>query len=112
MSEDITPASGSHSQKSCSARAGTGLKSVLRLRPGRAKVCHTRLPHRLRSLYQRQPAIPVALGPIHDSEEFLLQRFRDRAAAAFPNGDAVDRADGRDLRGGAGEEDLVTIGKG
>ena len=40
-------------------------------------------------------------------EEFLLQLLRDRAAPSLADRNAVHRADGRDLGGGAGEEYFI-----
>ena len=44
---------------------------------------------------------------MHDIEEMPLDLLGHRSAPAAADGDAVDAANGRDLRRGAGEEDLV-----
>src|SRR5438445_3368812 len=55
----------------------------------------------------REPVVPVGFGAGQNGEEFVLETLGDRAAATRADGDAVDRTQGRDFRGGAGEEDFV-----
>src|SRR5262249_20942361 len=60
-----------------------------------------------RRLQVGQPALVLPLAPGHDVEECRLEHRRQRTARAGPDLAAVDLADRRDLRRGAGEEDLV-----
>src|SRR5687768_105924 len=59
-------------------------------------------------LDQLQPAPLVGRLAAEQAEERLLEHRCDRAAAAGANRQAVDRADGRDLGGGAGEKHLIS----
>src|ERR1017187_3343364 len=62
---------------------------------------------RLAGTNRRKPPVAVRLRAVDDSEELLLQLLRDRAAPSLADGNAVHRADGRDLGGGAGEEYFI-----
>src|ERR1039458_6065632 len=63
--------------------------------------------HWLSRVHRRQPSIAVRYGAADQGKEFLLQLLRDGAAMALADRDAVDGANGRDLRGGSGKEHLV-----
>src|ERR1017187_1210843 len=62
---------------------------------------------RLAGINRRKPPVAVRLRAVDDSEELLLQLLRDRAAPSLADGNAVHRADVRDLGGGAGEEYFI-----
>src|SRR6218665_635826 len=54
-----------------------------------------------------QPLGVLRVAAGHDVEEGVLDLLGDGAAGALADLDAVEFADGRDFRGGAGEEGLV-----
>src|SRR5437773_1863451 len=66
-----------------------------------------RSPALLLGIHKCQPAVPIGRLATDDSEEFALQALGDRSAAAFADGDLVDRTDGRHFGGGADEEGFV-----
>src|SRR5690606_10950039 len=53
------------------------------------------------------PAPSILGRAVDETEEHRLQLLRDRPALAGADLDAIDRADGRDLRGRAGQKHLV-----
>src|SRR5712692_5033670 len=57
--------------------------------------------------YWRKPVVAVGFAAAGDGEEFFLQLAGDGAGYAFADLDVVDRTDGGDFDGGAGEEDFV-----
>ena len=54
-----------------------------------------------------EPTPAIGRRAVEQPEEQVLQLLRDRAALAFADGNLVDGAHGRDLRGGARQEHLV-----
>ena len=64
---------------------------------------------RLAGVHVRQPAVTVGRFAVDDVEERRLERLGDRSAPAVADGDLVNRPDGRDLDGGAGEERIGNI---
>jgi hypothetical protein len=55
----------------------------------------------------RKPVVTVRLAAIEDAEKLFANCLRDGTNLSVGNSDFVDRANRRDLRGGAGEEDFV-----
>src|SRR6266404_5871317 len=56
---------------------------------------------------RRQPVIAVRLLAANDAVKLCLQSLGHRAELALAHGNLVDRADGCDFSGGAGEENFV-----
>src|ERR1017187_7697016 len=56
---------------------------------------------------RREPAVSIHARAINHAEEFFLQPLGDGAPAAGADGDPVDRADRRNFRRRAAEENLV-----
>src|SRR5512140_3216431 len=58
-------------------------------------------------LDRREPVVVLAVAAVHDLEEGRLDALGDGPARAAADRAAVELADGRDFRRGAGEEGLV-----
>src|SRR6201996_3911018 len=62
---------------------------------------------RFANLYRRQPVIAIRRKAVHYIEEGLVQRAGDRTHLAVADQDAIDRAQMRYFRSGAGKEGLI-----
>src|ERR1700758_4884228 len=58
-------------------------------------------------IYRRKPVVAIRPRATYDPEELLGKLMRDGPGGAVLDQDAIDGADRGDLRGGAGEENLV-----
>src|SRR5579859_7554333 len=63
--------------------------------------------YRLVYRHRREPVEAVWCGAIHDSEELMLQRFRDWPHGPLVHADFIDGAYGSNFRRGAAEENFV-----
>src|SRR5205807_5117240 len=62
---------------------------------------------RLFGIDVREPAVHIRDASVDDVEECLLQGLRKGTALTAPDGDAIDRSDGRDLGRGPDDEHFV-----